>query len=523
MNWGLIRLTSTALRILLTGGTARLSRAFSRARGGMQTLDLELAVQAETSVRMALRSGLPPKSSRDAIRLCFRSAVQHSLARLTSVGRIHFKHFMWLLPISFLQGAVCSGSSADAVNRSAWDERLLAVELGDVDAKADGPAGAWHEMGMKYLLRANMYMDAAAMRNTVPFAYRKAKATGKDLFDAFLTAYPEFTYTQDAMTGIVWFHPRSVKYDDILVQKVKVAPAATCVPMYTDIWVPLCTLLAPHIVDSRKVSGGLGVAIDPSSTSALPILYSWCYDVSVPEGVYSVREILDLCCVANPTKAFLVQPHSAWQGALVIALKNLVSADPLSFPRAEAVRFWELNVGTSTNRAPSYAEVRVTMSNADPGKRCAASLYVEASMRNYVPINMVDDAAGSEQAVWTALGMQYARWRGPEDASFLTSMFERISDDLQKIENPNLALLALLQLSREKQGSSYLEVVVSNHSYSELEIAAIKPELVRMARSSRAVRDRLKQVRSRSPELSPEALDELANTNWLTLAPAGQN
>jgi hypothetical protein len=448
--------------------------------------------------------------------------VVNTSTRVTCARRICPKCSIWLLLIPFLQGLLCNSSAADAVSRPKWDDCLLAAELGDVDANAIGVAGAWHEMGVRYLLRANLYMDAAAVPDTTPFVYRKAKATGKDLFEALLTAYPRFTYTQDPTTGIIWFHPRSVKYIDILSQKVKVAPGANYVPMYTAVYVPLCKLLAPNIIDSRESAGGLSEAGD-ASTGKPPIPYPWSYDVNVPEGVHTVREILDMCCAANPTKAFLVQPQSGRQDTLVIALKTLVSANPLILPRVEAVQFWELNVGKLTNGAPSYAEVRAAMSDPDPGKRCAASLYVEASMRNYVPQYMIDQAVSSEQAVWTALGMQYARWRGPEDTTFLTTMFPRLSKDLQKIENPALALLAAMQLTREKQTSGYLDGIVSNHSYTEGEIAAIRPELVRMARSSKAVRERLRQLKSRAPELSAEALDGLANTNFFTVAPAGQN
>jgi hypothetical protein len=83
-----------------------------------------------------------------------------------------------------------------------------------------------------------------------------------------------------------------------------------------------------------------------------------------------------------------------------------------------------------------------------------------------------------------------------------------------------LALLVSLQFMREKLDTSYLDDIVNKHTYTKEEIASIKPELVRAARSSEIVRDKLKEMKLNVPELSPAALNELANTNYLTLVPA---
>jgi hypothetical protein len=165
------------------------------------------------------------------------------------------------------------------------------------------------------------------------------------------------------------------------------------------------------------------------------------------------------------------------------------------------------------------------MSNLDPEKRSAASLYIEASFMNYSAASLIGKADGSDQAIWTALEEQYAEWRDA-NTNFFTRMsrsIPRLGEDLNKIKNPDLALLALLQLTREGKDSSYLDNTISKHTYSEDEIASIKPELYRMARSSKVVRDKLKELKSQVSDLSPEALDELANTNFLTIVPAKNN
>lgn len=448
--------------------------------------------------------------------------------RGNSIGRFTTMNLIWISLFALLAGLVNNAWGADSAIRPGWDKDLLSVKLGDVQIQANTMAAAWQEITTKYLLRANLYMDAAAISDETPFAFHEEKATGKELFDALLATYPEFTYTQNPETGIIWFHPKRVSYSTILNQRVGIAHGASEIPMYTGIYVPLLKLLAPNVIDSsdaREQHSGRSGPIDPS-TGKPPIPASWLYDVDLPPGVYSARELLDFCCAANPTKSFLIRPVTGQQGPMIIFLEDLCYFNPLVPPRAGAIRFWEIEINKPTNGVPSLEEVRAAMGNPDPAKRSAACLYLESSMMNYSPLNLFGNADDPEQAVWTALGVEYALSRG-SDANFfigyLTRHVPRFREDLTKITNPNLALLASLQLARENQDTTYLDAVVSKHTYTEEEIASIQPELDRMARSSKAVRDKLKEMKSQVPELSPEVLDELANTNFFELVPPENN
>jgi hypothetical protein len=443
---------------------------------------------------------------------------------MKSIGRLKRNIWIWPCLFIFLAWQARDVWAADVAIRSKWDENLLAVELGDVSVKANNMAGAWQEMTTKYLLRMNLYMDATLISYEKPFDFHKEKATGKDVLDGFLATYSSYTYTQNPETGIIWIYPKGMNYNGILNQKVSVIHKANHVPMYTDIYIPLCKLLAPGVIDSSDLPSQEGRI--NLSTGKSPIPYFWLYDVDLPTGDYSAREILDFCCVANPTKAFLIRPASReLNAALVIFLKNLLSPNPLAPPRAEAIRFWEFEIGESTNGIPSLEEVRVAMSDPNPEKRSAASFYLEASMLNYSTLNLIGKADGSDQAVWTSLGVEYAL-RRDANTNFFTRMmqaFPSLREDLKEIRNPDLALLASLQLTREQQDTSYLDAIVSKHTYTEEEIISIKPELTRMARSSKAVRDKLKEMKSQVAELSPEALDELADTKFFRLVPVEKN
>jgi len=411
----------------------------------------------------------------------------------------------------------------DDFGPSNWDANILSVDLGYVNIKANNIADAWSEMSTKYLIRANLYIDAATVPSEAPFVFQK-NATAKELVDAFLTSYPAFTYLQDSKSGVIWFYPKREHYNAILSQTIRITHQANQVPVYSGIYAPLCKLLAPNVVDSSDAELPGSILID-RSTGKPPIPQNWQYCVDLSIGVCSFRDLLNTCCAANPTKAFLVRSPTGQHGPLTIFLNDLVYLNPLVPPRVEAIKFWELKIGMATNRIPSTEEVRLAMCDSDPRKRCAASFYLEASTRHYSPLILIGKADGSDKTIWTAFGAEYALWRNA-DSSFFTEMmpnFPKLREDLRQIKNPDLALLASLQLTREKQDASFLDAIVTKHVYSEAEIASIKPEVDRMARSSKAVRDKLMEIKSQVPEFSSRVLDELADTNLFILVPEAKN
>lgn len=116
---------------------------------------------------------------------------------------------------------------------------------------------------------------------------------------------------------------------------------------------------------------------------------------------------------------------------------------------------------------------------------------------NYALSDLVGKANGSDQAVWTAIGIKYALFRDANEY-FLTRLmpqfFPQFGNELKTINNPDLALLLSLQLMVEKQDTKYFDAIVGKHTYSNEAIASIKPELVRMARSSKAIVDKLSKM-----------------------------
>jgi hypothetical protein len=410
--------------------------------------------------------------------------------------------------IPFLLIAVSvNAQPANALLHSRWDEDLLNIKLQVVRVNADNMEAAWQEIGAKYLLRANLYVAANSDSDATKFAFTGKDITGKDLLDAFVATYPAYTYTQDKETGIIWLHPKNTSYINILGQEVTVEHPVEQVPMLSGIVNPLCLLLTPIVNTS---SDNFGPPMD--------MTYDYCVDLAA--GNYTVVEALNYCCVWNITKSFIVAPDSV--GKLIIQPINLYSDNPLA-PRQAAVRFWEVEIGKPTNSIPSIEELSGAMGDANPRIRWAARNYFEATSANYPWGILIEKSASPKKAVWTALGVKSVLCRGVNDDQFISHLGSRFTTNLTQIKDPSLALVTSLELTREKQNTSYLDSIVGKHKFSQAEIDSIKPDVYRLAHESKLVLDKLKAMNLNVPEFSAEALRELEKTNIFTLVPSGKN
>jgi hypothetical protein len=111
-----------------------------------------------------------------------------------------------------------SGRAGDAIPlHSKWDEELLKVQLHDVhlDFDANELVPSWQEISTRFLLRSVLFYDDKQLSGA-KIIFDRDIASGKEVLEAFLAAYPEYMLTQDQNTGVIWLHPKSIKYKDIL-------------------------------------------------------------------------------------------------------------------------------------------------------------------------------------------------------------------------------------------------------------------------------------------------------------------
>jgi hypothetical protein len=393
-----------------------------------------------------------------------------------------------------------SGRAEDMQLQSKWDKNILNVELSDVQIKSNSMPAAWREITSKYLLRANAYIDVLLDSELGQFAFSRKTTTGKELIEAFVSAFPAYSYTQDVATGVIWLHPKRLKYENILDQKLRINHPAYQVRLIKDVCGPLCGFLSPEVTASPG-------NFSPGSTAE-------CF-VDLPAGVYSIRDILNFCCLANPTTAFAVVP--SWGEKHMLTVRGLLYLNPLAPPRATAVSFWTIEIGKPTNSTPSVDEVASAMADANPRRRWAAQAYVNANTWLYSEQQLADSSHGAENAVWTAFGWEAARLRGMESQFLLKNRIGG-GDKIAHLKDPSLALLSWLELIREKQDTSILDSVIGSHNFSEAEIASILPDIYRMAHESKLVQDKLKTMTLGVPEISPKALEESQSTPLFSVA-----
>jgi hypothetical protein len=389
---------------------------------------------------------------------------------------------------------------ANAQARSKWDDQLLKAEIHDVRIKPSGMWAAWVEITGTYMVRANLVLAGPANSVSNLFAFEKQRATGKDLLDAYVGVYSDYTYTQDPGTGVIWTHPRTLRYADVLSQNIMVVRPGRQVAFESAILLPVYQLLSSSI--SMPATSG-------------PTGQQFGFGVDLQPGVYPVRDIINACCIANPVLLFQMGPARDRPGGYVLTPRISRYSNPLASPRDMAVHFWETEIAksSSTNGIPTIREMAVAMSDPEFRVRWAARAFLEATFLTYRWGDLIRACDSPEQAVWVALGIEAATYRGVNDDQFFFATSELkqagFADLLSRVKDPNVALLACLELAREKAETGYLDAMVSSHRYSEAEIAPILPDIWRMTHESQLVVEKLRRLKLNVPQFSPENLRDL--------------
>jgi hypothetical protein len=382
--------------------------------------------------------------------------------------------------------------------KSRWDEELLGVELRDVRIEGYSVKDAWFKMSRDLLLRSCFYQDVNSKSDMTAFTFKSGTATGGQVLQAFLAAYPAYTYTQDPATGVIWIHRKLVHYDEMFSEKVQIRHSATQVPMWGSVIIPLRKLLKkdsdPIVLDDDLKSRTFGIGVD------------------LPSGVYSVKSILNMCLVQDPNVVFSTLPGSNVSVASLIP-GSLTYMNPLVPPRPAAVRYWHWVMGDPANEVPTLEQVGVGLSDSDPLRRLGACAYLRLTQVNYHTADLFTNIHNPEKAIWEALAVRNNRC--------LETLEQFVTNDLPRL-NASLALLACMQLALQKNDPSIMDTIASYRS--SVDFSAIKPEFYRIVRSSKLVRDKLMQMKCDTPELSPSAVGQVGDVTDVFVRPsAGSN
>lgn len=364
---------------------------------------------------------------------------------------------------------------------SVWDTALPAMQLNNVAVNAASFEDAWKHISTDFLLRSVLVVSDNTSTN-IPFSFKAAQCSGVELLNALIASYPDFTWEQNNETGVIWIHPKDLAMVDILSSKIRIAVEQLGVPMQSGILEVIEGL--PNIGITVKRWGTL-------------FNNTFNYPVDLQTGEYTLRDLLNICCIANPTKTFYIRVSN---GNTSISAVNLVS-DKLTVPPQGALLFWTLEIGKLSGQVPTKNEIIDGLDNVDARIRQAARMYMEATIWNCSFDELITKCQSREQRLWVCLGTIDVLVRSEEATHIaaIEKMQAITSKDFFEKGDPNLAVLVAVELARLGNDTTALNIV-SQRKFSLGTLAHIKSKIDYSARMSSKVRDAL----------------QVTGTNWLS-------
>jgi hypothetical protein len=353
---------------------------------------------------------------------------------------------------------------------SSWDQGLPLLVLDHVDIHASSLTEGWKTFSTGYLLRSVLVMAETSLQG-LPFDYQATRCMVQDLYDAFAATYG-LAWVQDEPTGVTWFLPAGILYDRILATRVRAARDQLGLPMQSGILEPLETG-APRDVNVKRWSSLFQNTFN--------------YAVDIPPGAYTVRDLLNLCCVANPTKTFLVQMGQS--GALVTAV-NLVP-DRIAAVPAGALHLWDVAIdqggGTDT---PAHQRLMTKLADPHAEVRHAARSYLEAIISSVRVDDWLADGTSPAQTLWTCIGIAsvLVRSEAATHQASIEIMKRLATDDFLAECEPALAMMTALELARLAKDARALDIV-EKRKFGTIELAGVASDACRVAALSAYVRE----------------------------------
>jgi hypothetical protein len=343
--------------------------------------------------------------------------------------------------LSFLLVSIAFVDAADDLERhypsKDWDRELLNVVLKDVDLEGDSIEQVWQAMSSTYQIRSSLYFNVRP-EPVKEVRLQRSACTVRELYDWLVEVYPTMTWSHDSDAGIVWFYPRALSPQELLADRAVIPHAMRGARVLSD------------VLDPLALEQGFGLF-----SRGVARRNTLDYSVDIPEGRYSIKEILDLCASANPKTCFFAFGHNA---ELIITPLTIINRNPVPGPPG-AVAFWRTYVETSDNRAPTEKDILVAMSSPDRRVRWAGQMYFSMLHLSFSSDRLIRGAEGPS-ALAAAIGVVNLMVRDTTIATHrvaLATIDRELTDEFLETGDPQLALLGALQLARVKKDTSKLE------------------------------------------------------------------
>ncbi|MGD0077534.1 MAG: hypothetical protein ABSB91_02780 [Sedimentisphaerales bacterium] len=391
---------------------------------------------------------------------------------------------LFLLLLTFVNQA---GANNENLRTSVWDFALPSLDLSNVEINAVSLQDAWEQISSNFLLRSVLVVSDNTLTDA-PFTFKARRCSGAELLDALAASYRDFMWTQDRNTGVIWFHPIDFPLAKILPSKIQIDNEQLGVPMQTGILEAIEDI--PNGIRVKQWGTGFTNTFN--------------YPVDLHAGEYSVREILNACCVSNPNKTFYIQLYTKREPQFtVISAVNLLPLSALTAPRPGVLLFWKLTIGNLTAPAPTNEQIAAELSNSDSKIRWAACKYTEAMLLSHWDFpyeEWMNKSQSPEQALWICLSAINV-FVHSEKATYIDGIkkMQSVNKDFFEKGDPNLAVLVALELAQLANDANALNIV-SQRKFTPCALKQIKSEINYNARISSKVRNALRAT----------------GTNWLS-------
>ncbi len=376
-----------------------------------------------------------------------------------------------LLAVLVTLGAL-DGATAKAIQPSDWDAALPALELRQVDLTAPSLEKAWQQLSTVYLVRSILAVEPPA-RTVAPFHFRCDRCRVRDIFAALVRAYPDFTWTADQATGLLWIHPKARPMSEILDERLRLVRPACAVPLQTGVLLPLA-----HLPGERISMARAGTAM----TNTLDVA------TDLPAGDYRLRNLLAAACKAHPTKTFYLRSAGGRDEVTAVHLGT-----DLKQPPAGALLWWRLHFGAPSGAMPSRGELAARLASTSADHRAAAREYLEAVAWQTDLDALVQGApqakhAAAVRAVWVAVGVASVVARGPQATHRASEgrLKALLGGDSLAAKRPFRILAELTRASLA--GEEQVSREVSNQNLAVWELSPILHDLLRLAHTSEPAR-----------------------------------
>lgn len=388
-----------------------------------------------------------------------------------------------------------------------WDKGILKLPLKGVHIKADSLNEAWQRISDQSGCRTILFSSYAQRPyQKVKFVFDSEKCTLAEVIEAFEKTYKDYTHTQDEKTGVIWIHTQAIPYESILTNKVKVEIDVKALPMQTGILERFKPL---------KIYGG--------GSGGTAMLNTFDFPVDLGAGTYSVRDILNLGCLANPNRTFLVylgynEMYMVTPLTVIILNLNRHALTP------GGLFYWQSKLDSNAQALPSEEQVINVLASKDAKKRVAARNYVDLNLSTFFSKmrDLEEKADTWQKAVWVSLATLNLVANAEENEPLHlpeTDRMEKMLKEKDWSDDLGLKALVSMELARLEKDSTYLKQAASQ-SLSTNDIASVQPDMIQILRYSEFVRTNLLALNPSWGGFARAEIEALGNTNLVSIPTA---